>query len=224
MKQFFLIILIGLGGFGMAQTGFDLEFPTTYKETTYETNANFLGSFNLDNDTVYNLEWSAQNVELPDGWYFTLCNPFLCAAPDSPSMVFEYDGNEFSSGDVSCKITTSDNPSSIYGELDLVLKNLDTNDSIVTHIVAEIKSLMSINDINQDHYLLYPNPVVESLTITFDDNAKYLVQILTIGGDLVKEKVFINDGVFDMTDLDKGTYFVKINSGTLSRIERVVKL
>jgi hypothetical protein len=78
---------------------------------------------------------------------------------------------------------------------------------------------------------LYPNPVSESGMIEFEleENGDVTLQIFNLSGQVVREVKAnnLNAGknllAFDAQDLSKGTYILRLTSGTLSETTKFIK-
>ena len=77
--------------------------------------------------------------------------------------------------------------------------------------------------------LLFPNPAYDILTIDFKlghyiGTSAYF-EIVNIYGQVVKSKnVFVRVSQLDVSDLEAGTYFIRITQGSNQITERFVKL
>ncbi|MFK7787835.1 MAG: LamG-like jellyroll fold domain-containing protein [Crocinitomicaceae bacterium] len=72
-----------------------------------------------------------------------------------------------------------------------------------------------------------PNPVIDDLTIDFNNYLEYFtVKITNLAGQEIITKTFknTNSAIISMTDFEEGVYVIMINSGNSSRSIRVVKL
>lgn len=96
-------------------------------------------------------------------------------------------------------------------------------------------SLPGSDNLAKDKFIpnlkLYPNPVSESGTIEFEleENGDVTLQIFNLNGQVVREVKAnnLNAGknllAFDAQDLSKGTYILRLTSGTLSETTKFIK-
>ena len=83
---------------------------------------------------------------------------------------------------------------------------------------SKIISGMLIND----HFQLYPNPATEKVVLS-KPFSKSTVKVVSTLGTLVKE-ARVQNGIFDISDLQSGVYYLVITNGLESVTERMVKL
>ncbi len=109
--------------------------------------------------------------------------------------------------------TSGDSP--IFGDLtipEMVVDTVPTDTTDTTNSIYELDR-MSLS--------IYPNPAIDVITITSDFN-RTQVEILNINGQYVKSLVATRDERIDVSDLEPGIYFVRLE-GT-QRMERILKL
>lgn len=78
---------------------------------------------------------------------------------------------------------------------------------------------LSISNINGASYSLYPNPVLNSLNIKSDIRLDAITIINALGMEVLKTQ----ETKIDVSGLKSGLYFVKIDSGNKSSIEKFIK-
>ncbi len=83
----------------------------------------------------------------------------------------------------------------------------------------------NVGNTNTD-FKVYPNPTTGKFIVELpDENNAYQVEVYSIEGKLIANRaVFETSSVeFDMSDIDAGTYLVKVKSEGLTRTKRLVK-
>lgn len=115
--------------------------------------------------------------------------------------------------------------------LDLKIKICDYNDNSAIYIISPAILIddFVITDIETNYPMtdnldinIYPNPAINTLTIQNNGNTQIeSIKIMDLSGKVVKyynlSKVQI-----DISDLDQGVYFVKLNAGGSELIKKVV--
>lgn len=83
---------------------------------------------------------------------------------------------------------------------------------------------LGVSDLNQNFSSVYPNPVVDSFNVNFSDkfNANNVsVTITDLTGKTVKS--FVNQSEYNVSELPKGVYIVKISDGKNVETKKIVK-
>ncbi|GAB1397869.1 MAG TPA: DUF4874 domain-containing protein [Saprospiraceae bacterium] len=78
-------------------------------------------------------------------------------------------------------------------------------------IVLDKKSIVQNPNTSQSN-LLYPNPVIEHLSIQTTDEAVHNISITNLVGQLVLQTNIIGADTIDVADLSAGIYFIKMNA------------
>ncbi len=95
---------------------------------------------------------------------------------------------------------------------------------------ADTSACMTINQVGIENlaeaiqFSMYPNPVTNKLTLSFDNNMSVNADILTVDGKLLRSYSAIASGeILDLELLNSGVYFIQINSPKGTLLERFVK-
>ena len=88
---------------------------------------------------------------------------------------------------------------------------------------------LSINENEQISISVYPNPVLDILTVSIPEsgNNSYLAEVFSINGKLVYSKKIqdsISDFKIDVNNFTSGLYILKISNYKTSRIIKIIKL
>ena len=75
--------------------------------------------------------------------------------------------------------------------------------------LVDIKEIQATSD-----FRIYPNPVVTTLTIVVNLHEEIKAEIITVNGVVLKEIRFCNKSTIDITNFEKGVYFVKVGENT----------
>ena len=208
--------LVDYGLFGvMIPEGWDVQdsipFTIECTESGY-TNSGIL---------VYDLAHSItleDSIGSPEGYYW-----WGAITSNEASMVY------FDSLSFTPRIFTDENPGVYYlryaiGDMDYWDRNPADNvsDPIEITIVDNtgVEELLSQNNVN-----LYPNPTDGLLNINFDNYNSEVVnmQIIDLTGKVVKNGAFTNSfNKVDVSNLNKGIYFVKLQNGIFNESYKIV--
>lgn len=96
-----------------------------------------------------------------------------------------------------------------------------TTTSLRVDNVTFTKNILAVNDTNKTSVKIYPNPVIDQLTIKTDETLKS-VQVYSIDGKLLKT-IEGNNNKVDFRTYPKGTYFVKIETNKSVTSQKVIK-
>lgn len=109
----------------------------------------------------------------------------------------------------------------VNGNYAVIVNNGSCIDTSVCMSV-NIAGLESIT--NAIQFSMYPNPVNNSLTLTFDNTLEANATITNLDGKLVKAYSNISTGAkLDLEQLNNGVYFIQINSSKGIILERFIK-
>ena len=84
----------------------------------------------------------------------------------------------------------------------------------------------NIADLNSVSLLCFPNPVENQLKIYFNNKSKSVVSIYDIHRKSISQKVINpheNEVIFNTSNLQKGMYFVILNTFESSYIQKIIK-
>lgn len=79
-----------------------------------------------------------------------------------------------------------------------------------------------VQDVSEQAYKIYPNPAYQSIQIDGLPNEEIRFQILSVDGKIVREDVVLNNNAIDISDLEKGVYFLRLEN--VERIGSLIKL
>lgn len=103
-----------------------------------------------------------------------------------------------------------------------VTNNVDINKFSITVIEAENEAL-HVTDFFTDNVIVYPNPVKDILNIK-SKNSIQSIAIKNLNGVTVYEKEKVYDGEINLSVLNTGIYFIKVNTNEGSEIKKLLKI
>lgn len=92
----------------------------------------------------------------------------------------------------------------------------------VTQSVSECTSLHD-EQVKNNAIVIYPNPATNEVRISFSGEPTIGVTLVnTLGAVVLEQRAYTSNSALDVSGLAKGVYFVKINSGELKAIKRII--
>ncbi len=214
-KVFFTLLLCLVIGKSVAQSlTWDLENEDT--TITAGSFVDFKGHLTTDNSQVFNCIARAENINLPAGWYYVICNPFSCLLNNMPSTSFafpdivnnDWNNNGFGGNLVKIGIHSTVGNSIQVGELDFVLENTTTNEVFSRHLIVRTNGQsLGLQGESNETMVVFPNPVNDQLTITnCNPNSSYT--IVDLSGRVLEAG--ITNGVIECSKLLPGNYLLQL--------------
>lgn len=214
-KVFFTLLLCLVIGKSVAQSlTWDLENEDT--TITAGSFVDFKGHLTTDNSQVFNCIARAENINLPAGWYYVICNPFSCLLNNIPSTSFAFPdivnndwyNNGFGGNLVKIGIHSTVGNSIQVGELDFVLENTTTNEVFSRHLIVRTNGQsLGLQSESNEKMVAFPNPVNNQLTITnCKPNSSYT--IVDLSGRVLEAG--ITNGVIECFELLPGNYLLQL--------------
>ena len=94
--------------------------------------------------------------------------------------------------------------------------------ALVTQNVSECTSLKN-EEFNENHFLVYPNPAVGQLTISYTHGNKSTVNFLnSLGSVVLTLNDYSSESAIDVSGLAKGIYIVHLNSNNKIAIQKII--
>jgi hypothetical protein len=82
---------------------------------------------------------------------------------------------------------------------------------------------LGLGTLSQKDFKIYPNPSNGDFNIIFDDtNGKHSVEIFSLLGQKVFEKNNMESSSISVTNLQKGTYLIKVTKDSKSSTEKII--
>lgn len=85
--------------------------------------------------------------------------------------------------------------------------------------------LLSTPDFQSDDFIIYPNPVINELTIDTSKVEFETIQVYNMNGQLLQTKTKTTDNLvtIDFSNFDSGVYFIQINTSKGKIYKRIIK-
>ncbi len=207
MKQnilllFSLLFTLGLG----AQ---NLEFSTSPAIVSDLPASEFEGvgysTIINTSDTERNLSWERNVIEKTESWETAICSNVQCYFPNVSTEEFTLAPNGEGTMDVHAY------PGGVDGSavVEVIVTDLDDTSLSVSNIYYFNADPSSTVDVNRQQIKVYPNPSTGLFSVKAGKQLA-TVQVFSLTGQQVKNFTY-NDGQwYDISDLPKGTYMVRL--------------
>lgn len=92
-------------------------------------------------------------------------------------------------------------------------------------VLNEICNSLNIDESENQGMQVYPNPTTNSLNIHLDDDLYYNFALIDATGKVMlsKEHVLLNNYLLDISDIEKGVYFIRMENEKNKIVKRFVK-
>lgn len=181
-----------------------------------DVNTNYLDIRILTDNNGDEITWSIVNL---DGDVVASGGPY----PDNANI-----SEEFSIPDAGChKFILND----AGGDGDYYIRLRDSNNDIIYFINSEFggtiernfnaDGVLNTNDFTQNQVALFPNPANNQITITNAENAQVAI-FDVLGKNVLSQNITNTNQIVDVSTLQTGTYFVKINNDNFSTVKKLV--
>ncbi len=111
-------------------------------------------------------------------------------------------------------------------EIYVRMRNSYTGTAVTTSFKITVDAeLLSTPEFEADEVVMYPNPVVDELTIDATKIAVDTIEIYNISGQLIQTETKNNNGMItvDFSNLGNGVYFAQINTDKGKIYKRIIK-
>ena len=207
-----------------------INWDLTDKDTTVIEGAHvdFHGFLEYESTAQYQLVARVENVNIPTGWSFVICNPFSCLNPNNANAPFNFPdmqnfslfNNGYGAEFVKVAIFTHESTENQIGELDFVLENVTTTERLTQHLIVRTNQTLAVSALTQKAINIYPNPVNSTLYLeNIENNVAY--NISDFSGRIIAEGKVTN-GNIDCSAINKGNYLLIINDKKYQSIHKIM--
>jgi endonuclease I/chitodextrinase len=104
-----------------------------------------------------------------------------------------------------------------------LVNNSTTNRVAIDDLSWTCYSALGLETLSQKEFKIYPNPSNGNFNVIFDDSSSTnSVEIISLLGQKVFEKNNMQSSSISVTNLQKGTYLIKVTKDSKSRIEKII--
>ncbi|MFH0756170.1 MAG: T9SS type A sorting domain-containing protein [Bacteroidota bacterium] len=126
-------------------------------------------------------------------------------------------------GAASIILTAEANTSAEQRTANLIISGIDVSDKYV--VVTQSGAIVGIDNQSYSDITIYPNPVIDILTILTGSSGEQSVRITSLNGQLVYSGTMEGDTLrIDMSPYSKGVYLIRISSREFVSTRKVIKL
>lgn len=207
MKQILLSIIVLVLGTALAAQGLSFTPSPVVVNGVLSTEFESIGHSQISNGSseAKNLRWTRNVLEITPGWLNAFCDKNQCYPPVVGGADFTLEPAERGTMDVHVY------PSGIEGSavIEIVVVDLADTNSTAVGLYYFNTSPSSTDEPTAVRVKVYPNPSDGLFTIKGDKQISE-VQIFSLTGQMVRSFRH-NDGQwYNITDLPKGTYLVRL--------------
>tara|TARA_R110001592_G_scaffold58067_2_gene176292 strand:+ start:3815 stop:6457 length:2643 start_codon:yes stop_codon:yes gene_type:complete len=95
--------------------------------------------------------------------------------------------------------------------------------SLATEFV-NVDLTTSLNELNSNDFVVYPNPTSQSVTVEFNDNQKRDVRIVNIAGQtIINQKITTKKTTLNVAELATGVYFLEVKNNDELKTIKLIK-
>lgn len=87
-------------------------------------------------------------------------------------------------------------------------------------VLNDVSGIKNIN--KQVGFKVYPNPANDIITVSLNHSANYVLELSDISGRVVYSSNMVNTKTIDVSNLQKGNYFIRLKNENQSFIEKIV--
>jgi hypothetical protein len=221
MKKIYLIALCAFFNTQIwAQAPNALTFIFDKSEAAYATNKSdsffvahhvdslFALAFTVKNIAASKLEfiWDRTQTGAPATWEFITCDPVNCFAPKVSSSKFSLDPDQTGSMIIDAV------PNGVVGISSLRMKFTTKGYAAQTIKVVfkATKSAVGTNDLNLNKIAIAPNPVQDNFRLIGFEQTINQLQVIDVTGRIVRNFEAAENADYNVSDLEKGAYFVNL--------------
>ena len=204
-----------------------LAYVTKVKDSFYvahPVDETFALTINIKNAATSALDFTWLRTVVgtqPAAWEISICDPVACYAPNTSTAKFT-----MTSGGKGAMIVDAFPNGTVgvsYIQLQFTAKGYAAQ---TVKIVFKAKSLVGVNDAFLNKIAIAPNPAQDNFRLIGFDQKISQLQIMDISGKIVRNFEAAESNYYDISDLEKGTYFVNLLDPNGSRLgsKKLVKV
>ncbi len=176
----------------------------------------FALKFEVKNIATSKLEftWERSQIGAPAAWEFVVCDPVNCFVPKVATSKFTLDPDQTGSMIVDAF------PNSVVGASNLKM-NFSTkgyNTQTIKIVFKATKGAVGTYDLNLEKIAIAPNPVRDNFRLVGFEQKINQLQVIDVTGRIVRNFQASENADYDVSDLEKGTYFVNLLDDKGSRL------
>jgi hypothetical protein len=215
MKKILLLLFIithlsAFAQFTLTNRNVGVSGPNTYEPSASTSMTN---NSTDPNDTMF--VWRVVEYTNPSGWVLAFCDPFYCNSntklDSSNSFVLKAGTPGLLKGDIYFNGVSGVGVMKIRIQSVLDTSINDTFTITATSWLTSVKKTVAPKNLN-----VYPNPATEYVMVDIPSKSATTIEVFNVLGSKVRTYQHENGAQarLDLTDLQKGVYFIRINDKT----------
>lgn len=86
-----------------------------------------------------------------------------------------------------------------------------------------VTTYLANDSFDMSDFRLYPNPTLDAITVTYSNDIENVSVLNVLGQKVLTKNINATQGNIDLSQLNAGTYFVKVTSGDASKTLKIIK-
>ena len=205
-KLLFLLFLLANGMMAQAQVAFELDSVATYMDLGKE---DIVGHGIIKNlaPQVKDYRWEINRVSIPQGMDAAVCDKNSCYDPTVDAMDFNLGPAESGRMDVHLYPNGNKGESALI-RLTVTDTRNDANTAEGTYFFSAL--LTSSQEAELLRLQVFPNPVAQTLQINGLERGEGKLELYSLDGRLMYQKIFRQSTTVTMADWPQGLYILKV--------------
>ena len=202
-----LVALVAFTFNSFAQISFDIKDSSAWSLNTkfdFNLTSNLTNNATSEADSVF--EWYVSGLEKPSDWDVTVCSGALCI----PNPTGTYEVNIAKSKKMDFKLGFSFYNVTGDGSAWVVARSVSNPLAIDSFRLQIRGGTASVETSAKETFKAYPNPVVDNVTVSFQNGGAHKVMIYDILGSLKTSEVINSGASINLSSLAKGIYVMKL--------------
>lgn len=189
-----------------------IAYSTKVKDSFYvahHVDSTFALPFTVKNTTTSALDFTWLRTvggTQPAAWEIVICDPVACYAPATSTAKFNLISN--GKGSMIVDAFTNGAVGVSYVQLKFTAKGYAAQ--TVKIVFKATKSSVGVNDAFLNRIAIAPNPVQDNFRLLGFDTSINQLQVMDMTGRMVRHFEAAESNYYDISDLEKGTYFVNL--------------
>ncbi|HMQ59157.1 MAG TPA: T9SS type A sorting domain-containing protein [Flavilitoribacter sp.] len=154
---------------------------------------------------VKNFKWERTEIQITDGWQSAVCDKNQCYFPEVATKEFTLGPSEEGTMDVHAY------PNNLEGAavIQVVVTDLVNSNNTATGIYYFNPAVTGTREVTAARVKVYPNPSNGVFTISQNEVAGN-IEVFNMAGKRVKAFNYANGDWYDISDLPRGAYFIRL--------------
>ena len=223
-----ILLLCAFVGNSATLFGQDITLQrTTVSVAGLPNDTNIPAITHIQNNTAgdIDLTWVRENVQIPSAWRTAVCDIDLCSNESVSSKIFTLMPTPANTDGGLLELQFRPNGQSGSGSCELGVYLAGTTVEAARGFFNATATVIATTNIQKNRVQIYPNPAVEYLTISGNDEVATL-KLYTALGVLAKQFSVLNQNTqYNISDLQAGAYLLTLldANGNILQVSSITK-